>query len=187
MNKRAQLEMMQTAFILLILFVLFTLALIFFIGYQKTNLRNKERDIQNLDIVKKSQVLNFMPELQCSFDKIVYHDCYDLEKVMAFKEKYDPNSASYDPRFKEYYGEFFGEVRITYAKYVPEIDNRGWNPLALPPTDPDFDANNAENIIINFGNPDPKRSTRMVQFPVSLYDPMNLKHHFGIIFLEIKQ
>jgi hypothetical protein len=182
MKKKAQLEMMQTAFILLILFVLFTLALIFFIGYQKTSLRRKERDIQNLDIVKKSQILNFMPELQCSFDRIVYHDCYDLEKVKAFQERFRN-----EPRYKEFYGSMFGDLRITYARYVPEASSpRGWDPEALPPDDENFETSAKENVVVPFSD-SKQKNLRRVQFPVSLYDPTTLRHHFGVIYLEIQQ
>ncbi|MBT4351175.1 hypothetical protein HOD20_01475 [archaeon] len=179
-SKKAQLEMMQTAFVLLILFVVFTLVGIFYIGYQKTGIRAKQREIEGLEIIKRSQVLNFLPELQCSFDGIVYHDCYDSQKIAAFREQIQ------NPEKEYFYRTLLGDISIIISKFNGRILERGW-------TDPNFEKYDPEN-------PNPQRQIqiideetikekdkRLIQFPVSIYDPNNDVYDFGVIFLEIYQ
>jgi hypothetical protein len=180
-SKKAQLEMMQTAFVLLILFVVFTLVGIFYIGYQKTGIRAKQREIEGLEIIKRSQVLNFLPELQCSFDGIVYHDCYDSQKIAAFKEQIETPEKEY------FYRTLLGDISIIISKFNAKLENpeRGWDPKFQKYNPEDTDPKRQIQIIDE--ETIKEKDKRLIQFPVSIYDPNNDVYDFGVIFLEIYQ
>jgi hypothetical protein len=176
MRKKGQLEMMQTAFVLLILFVVFTLALIFFIGYQKTGIRSKEKEMQGLEIIKRAQVLNFLPELQCSFDGVVYPNCYDKVKIEKFNEYVQGSEVFYDS--------LLGDVRIVIAQYKSKKAERGWAEDWLE-YEPGGDLSGRKVMFDNRN--EEKKDTRMIQMPVSIYDPVENIYSLGVIYLEISQ
>ncbi|MBN2422452.1 hypothetical protein JXB41_04455 [Candidatus Woesearchaeota archaeon] len=165
-KKKSQLQMMQTVVVLLIFFVLLVIGLIFVFFNQRSNLKEKQREYTNLELMKKAQVLNFMPELQCSFDNVINPDCYDIEKINAFESKVYADN-------KYFYDALLGNSRITILRF--DMDAIDWDP-AWGSAD--------GKLIYDNKKPDYKQISK-VQLPISLYDPEEDEYYFGLINLEI--
>ncbi|MBD3203088.1 hypothetical protein GF327_02240 [Candidatus Woesearchaeota archaeon] len=170
MKKKSQIQMMQTIIILVIFFFLIAIGLIFYFSYQKSGLKDKSRIYQNIEMIKKSQILSFLPEIQCSFGNIISSDCYDIQKIHAFTSTVYPDN-------KYYYDSLFGNVRISILKYETKIHN--WNQSLIWKGD---------SGLTLYDNSKPDYSgIRNLEIPVNLFDSALNKYYFGIIKLEIYQ
>jgi hypothetical protein len=161
LKKKAQLQIMENAFILMIIFIILVIALIFVIGFQKAEQKDKEKEYKNLELIKKSQVLNFLPEMQCSDNNNIAPDCYDLIKINSFKQQVKDS--------KDYYTNLLGNIKITIKRYDPSPNINSWG----------------ETWEI-YDNPKPEDNGFLpVHFPVLLSDPVNNANYFGLIFLQV--
>ncbi len=109
--------MMETVAILVIFFVL---VIIGFMFYMKTTGYNQEQKIskrQELDSIRVSQVISFLPELQCASKNIVKDNCFDKYKLNAFENDLTNKYEVYYPFF--YYSDIY--VKEMYPK------NKEWN------------------------------------------------------------
>ena len=161
MRKRAQLQIMENTFILIVIFLILILALIFVIAVQKSNQRDKVRELQELELIKKSRVLNFLPEMQCSDNNDLDPDCYDILKIEVMKEIFDND--------KDYYPVLLGNVRILIRKFDPSPKINSWKDEWLV-----YDNPKAED-----------KGYREVQFPVLLRDVTSNSDYFGVIYLGV--
>ena len=165
MRKKAQLQIMENIFILIIIFLILILALVFVIAVQKTNQRDKVRELQELELIKKSQILNFLPEMQCMEgieDKIdIDPNCYDIKKIEVMTEIFENDL--------DYYPELIGHVRILIRKFDPSPEVNSWEKEWLV-----YDKPKADFI-----------GYREVQFPVLLRDVTTNSDYFGVIYLGV--
>src|SRR3989344_4791665 len=147
--KKAQLQIMENVFILLIIFFILIIAFIFVVMLQSGEQKKKLDEIHTLELIKKSQVLNFLPEMQCSDNNNLNPDCYDLLKIFSFQEKLQ------EERYKSYYKTLLGDVYINIIRFDPS------------PEIPD-DKRVVFDIVL-YDSPKPKSSGyKEVQFPVLL-------------------
>lgn len=93
--RKAQLEIMQTAFVVLIIIGLLAFSLIFIVLIQRSSAERKMQYFQALSEAKKSQVLKYLPELRCSFSNVPVSDCIDIQKAFLFREKVRENELFY--------------------------------------------------------------------------------------------
>jgi len=84
--KHAQIRIMETIAILLIFFVLIVLGFVFFIRTASFTQEGKITKDQELQSIRVSQAISFLPELQCSSKNIPTDNCFDKYKLNAFKE-----------------------------------------------------------------------------------------------------
>lgn len=159
--KKAQIHMMETVMVVLVFLMLLTVGIIFFISQQKAGALEKQREYDNLNIIKKSQVLNFLPELQCSFDGVVNSNCYDSIKVGQFASLYADNQF--------YYHLLLGNIRIEIAEY-----------------DPSPEINSEVTSWMLYDHPKPEDlGYRQIQYPVSIYNTVDNNHKFGILKINV--
>lgn len=161
MKKKAQLQIMENIFILIIIFIILILALVFVIAVQRSNQQDKVRELQEIELIKKSRVLNFLPEMQCSDNNDLDPDCYDILKIEAMQEIFDQD--------KDYYPELIGQVRILVRKFDPSPEVNSWEKEWLV-----YDKPKADFI-----------GYREVQFPVLLRDVTSNSDYFGVIYLGV--
>ena len=83
-NKRAQIQMMETMAVLLIFFVLIVLGFSFYMRVVSFGQSEKTSKDQELVSIRVSQLISFLPELQCSSKNIVKDNCFDRYKLDAF-------------------------------------------------------------------------------------------------------
>lgn len=160
--KKGQIHMMETAMVILVFFILLTIGFVFLVGQSKAKMKEKVRDLQEKEIIKKSQILNFLPELQCSFDGIVDSNCYDLVKINRFMELRDENDF--------YYKLLLGNIKLDIEQFDPSPETntvvREWEGLI----------DNPKGIDSGY---------RQIQYPISIYNATSHKNYFGIITISV--
>ena len=108
-DKKAQLEIMQTAFVLLIVFVLLVIVFFMVIASYNRQVKSKAQDSIVLNDINRYQTMNFLPELKCSFSGVYTYECYDLQKLDSFKTQVVTNEL--------YYKNIFGYLKLTIGRY----------------------------------------------------------------------
>jgi hypothetical protein len=154
--------MMESSFVLLIFFFLLALVVIFFMIMQKAAVKDKNLEYANLQLIKKSQIINYLPEILCTEDNHPKPDCFDIEKLDAL------SNISSQARYKQYYLSMFGNMNINISMY--NSDSKTWS---KPWT-----------IYSNPGN----GTRRQIQIPISLFNAsanQNDARYFGVIFLDV--
>lgn len=159
--KKAQLQIMENAFILLVIFIILIIAFVFVVSFQKAEQKDKEREFLQLELIKKSRILNFLPEMQCSDNNNLDPDCYDLFKIESFTKTVNEH--------KFYYQPLLGNIKITIKRYDPSPDINKW-----------FDTWE----VYDFPK-EPFNGIMPIEFPVLLKDSVNSTNYFGIIFLGV--
>jgi hypothetical protein len=92
-NKKAQVHMMETIAVLLIFFVIIIISFSFYIKTTTYRLDQKTTKSQELESIRVSQTISFLPELQCSSKNIVTDNCFDKFKLNAFESLDESNKA----------------------------------------------------------------------------------------------
>ena len=117
-SKKSQIHMMETIAILLIFFVLVIMGFIFFMRTVSVSQEGKVTKDQELQSIRVSQAVSFLPELQCSSKNIIDENCFDKYKLDAF---IDDN----------FYYPFFYFSNITINEIYPNTGNT-WTLYANP-------------------------------------------------------
>ena len=155
---------MENAFVLLIIFVILALAFIFVIAMQRSSQREKIAEFNEIELIKRSQILNFLPEMQCSDNNNLEPDCYDIYKIQAFKDKLESDTAYYN-----YYKTLLGTIKIDIKKYNPSPNRNEWS----------------DTIHLYDNKPADYEGIKIVRFPVLLKDKPLDTDGFGIIELGV--
>lgn len=165
MSKKAQLQMMENSFVLITIFIILILAFIFVMAIQEQDRKEKIEQLRGLEIVKKSQVLNFIPELQCSDSNDIDPDCYDILKMIAFKDRLEQEKTQDD----RYYHNALGNLNITVKRFDPSPDENKW----------------IEEWNIYDNPPSENNGIMYVHYPVLLRDPIKNSNYFGVLKLGV--
>ena len=152
---------MENAFVLLIIFIILIIAFVFVMVLQKSDQKDKIQEFKELEMIKKAQILNFLPEMQCSDNNNLDPDCYDILKIEIFKKHLETD--------KLYYHSLLGYIKIEIIQF-----------------DPSPEINKEIQRWIVFDNSKPEDSGyKQVQFPVSLRNVIDNDNYFGIIKLGV--
>lgn len=95
MNRNAQIQMMETIAILIIFFVLIIISFVFFMKTSSLGQEQKITKNQELESIRVSQAISFLPELQCSSKNILKDNCFDKYKLNAFQNLPNKNKTYY--------------------------------------------------------------------------------------------
>ena len=118
MNRKAQMQMMETIGVLFIFFILVLFGIIFYFKYQQIALQEKQEELVAARAMDTTLQALFLPEFQCSMgDSEPEDNCIDLAKVRAFNE-------TVVNHLEDYYFNLFSYSRI----YVQEVypSNNTW-------------------------------------------------------------
>ena len=107
--KKSQIRMMETISILLIFFVLIVLAFTFYLKTSTFTQDEKVTKDQELQSIRVSQTVSFLPELQCSSKNIISENCFDRYKLDII------NNSNFD----DTYYPLFYYSRITINETYP--------------------------------------------------------------------
>ena len=160
-SRKAQLQIMENTFILIIIFLILIIALVFVIAVQRSNQQDRVKELQEIELIKKSHVLNFLPEMQCSDNNDLDPDCYDILKIEVMTEIFENDL--------DYYPELIGHVLIIVRQFDPSPEVNEWT---------------NEWIIYNNTKGD-YTGIRPVMFPVLLRDVTTNSDYFGVIYLGV--
>jgi hypothetical protein len=168
MKKKAQLQIMENAFAMIIIFIILIIVGVFVFGVQKSDAAQKQKEFAELEVLKKSWILNFLPEMQCSDNNNIDPNCYDLLKISSFTRRLEVDGPSSD-----YYKSLLGYVNISVEWFDPS---------------PGVDSQVAKWQI--YDNPKKNnKGVRIIPMPVTLRDPVNGSdsNYFGIVYLGAYQ
>jgi hypothetical protein len=156
-SKKSQLEIMQSAIVLMIIIFLLVVGSIFFIAQQKTFSNKKLDQLLVISQMKKSKNIALLPEVQFTADNVILSDHYDKLALLSFKKIIDENPGVYKAMFHS--------TKI----FFDEFDYySGWKETVV------FDFAPAEFV-----------SKKEFQIPVALTEPETYKKTVGIIHVEI--
>lgn len=81
MNKKADMKIMQMAFMIIFVFIFFTMVLLFFVSMQNSKLTENYNLLQKENAIASIQTISNMPELNCDSQKSF---CLDEDKIIVF-------------------------------------------------------------------------------------------------------
>jgi hypothetical protein len=155
MNKKAQIKMFETIAILVVFFMIIMFGFMFYTRVQKGSFEAEIEEATTLRAIETSQIITFLPELQCSRNNIAEKDCIDILKLQGAESIISAN--------RQYYFTSFKYSNI----YVQEI-----YPSENEFTLYDFPKEQFTDVI-------------STQFPISLYNPITDKYSYGVLFVDI--
>ena len=109
--KKAQIRMGETIAVLIIFFFILILAAVMYVSYQKNQVQSDKFENIAKETVQVSQIVSYLPEIQCSTRNLVEDNCYDLYKLNAAKEIIIQNA--------EYYYPLFGYSEVVITEIYP--------------------------------------------------------------------
>ena len=113
--------MMETIFVLLIVFILLGLALIFYANYSKNQNQKSVKEKLSKQAIEISLKSSLLPELQCSREGEIEPNCVDATKLRALKLLIEPPTG---PVYLYYY-DIFQNSNITLTFIYPPVSGAG--------------------------------------------------------------
>ncbi len=154
--KQAQLQTMQTIFILIIVFFLGSLIVIFLVSNQQYSQNNRELQKMIMLDIKKTQIVDYLPELKCSQNTNYALDCFDKYAIKSFLENYESNQL--------YYTGLLGFMKIIIIEY---------------------DTNNSTETVVYNHELENYETKRVYSLGISILDPIERKIKPGVLHVEI--
>lgn len=101
MNKKGDVEMIETIMVLVVVIILLMVGLVFYFRMSAAGIEETGIEVCQLGGNDLLLAITGMPELQCSLDTITEKDCVDLDKVAAFQALMNDNTIKkqYDQLF----------------------------------------------------------------------------------------
>ena len=157
MSKKSQIQTFETIAVLFIFFILIGIGAIFYVRIYKSNLEITKYGYSQSKSVTIAQRVMFMPELQCSEDKVVKDNCIDILKLEAAKEVINSNEIYYYDLLE------FSEINLT-QEYPSSASVPKWT--------------------IYSRKIDKPSSSFLTFVPISIYDPAADTYGFGVLSIE---
>ncbi|MBW2967494.1 hypothetical protein KY362_03335 [Candidatus Woesearchaeota archaeon] len=103
----------ETIAIMFIFFILLIVAAVFYMNVQRSTAVREIGEAYELRSVELSQIISFLPEVQCTEFNIVQASCFDLYKMMAM------SAVRQDPKVQDLYMREFGTTTIRLVEVYP--------------------------------------------------------------------
>ena len=155
-DRKSQLKMTENIAVLFVFFLILAFGMIFYMNVMKSTAQKEEEENFALKAIRITQLVNYLPELQCSMENIVIDACFDIMKVEAFAEIVDENQF--------YYYDFFEYSNISVTEVYP--DQRTWT------------------IYENLPDDHIQKSSLVTHVPISLFNATakgNKVYRFGVL------
>lgn len=164
MRRRAQVQMGESVAIILIVIILIILALVFYAKIKESDIQVKKEEIGELDLVKLSQIVYALPEIQCSAAEVTDYGCVDLLKFEYLSEIITESyENTVDKKVYFYYRELFKTARISLEMIKNNGEVSSWELFA---SDRDYN------------------SKTPLYMPVVVFNATNDQNYFGILTVE---
>ena len=150
--------MFETIAILIIFFFMVMFGFIFYARIQESAYTTEEKEVITLNTINIAEETSFLPEIQCSSENVPVDDCVDILKLERFREVAANNS--------EYYYYIFGNSNITIQEIYPD-PTASWELYNKPK--------------------EGWKSYSSIQIPTSIYNPLEHKYYFGVIYVNTYQ
>ncbi len=160
MNKKAQIQMGETVAIVIIVVILLILGLVFWNKISTGDVREITRERQELSVIDIAKIVQEMPEFRCSSTSSEKANCFDRYKILAFKKSFDGGNTQNTEMFS-LYSDYFLESRISFREIYPD-----------------------EETIIIYDSNITNQTTKQIDIPINIYDPITKQYSFGLITIE---
>ncbi len=115
MERKAQIRMGETIAVLIIFFFLLIFGVIFYTNVKISKQYSTNEEYFQQQSIKISQMVSFLPELQCSSENIIDDNCYDKYKLGPASTHIIDNANFYFP--------FFSYSEIVIDEIYPGTDS----------------------------------------------------------------
>ena len=160
-NKKAQLQMGETIFVVFIIIIVIILAVVVYSKIHEGEIKDHQKELRNEQIVSLAHRLSAWSELECSVAEQKEFDCFDTTKLEIFSE-FIKSKSQEDPFAFEYYHDLLRDSKIVVREIYPFY---------------------AEWVL--YENKGQTKTVDRVIVPVSLYDPFNKNYAFGMMELYV--
>ena len=160
-SRKAQIQMAETIAIIIVVMIILILGMIMYSKIKEQDLNKKKNQFNELDIVKLSQIVYNLPEIQCSFAEVADYGCIDKLKLKALAEIITNSYPSGKEYF--YYKEIFGNSNISIQIIYPD--------------------NTVSEIELYHTDIKPK-SVSIMRMPIIVLEPATDKTDFGVLIIK---
>ena len=161
MQKKAQARNMEIIFIVLFLFLFFTIGLITYLKIKGGDIEEISRKTADITAAKIAQNIMSINQLQCNIDNYKEDNCIELQKLNSLKQIIDNDLDNL------YYFDIFSYSKITFDYYLKGISKQTINLYDKSKTAGKF-----------------KSKTHFFT-PIIIYDSFKKERYFGILTLEV--
>jgi hypothetical protein len=163
LRKKSQIKMMESIAVLLVFIILLAFIIIFYVKMSVASSGKGKEDKNKLRAIEISQLISYMPELQCSTKNIIEDVCFDMAKIQAFIFL---NRTPEGQRIMgSYYYDLFRYSKITIYTVYP-----------------------VRNIIFTIYDNKPNTTDygiKETHLPITLYDPSERKSYFSMLNVSV--
>ena len=167
--KKSQLKIGESIAVLFIFFVLVILGIIFWSKYSQSSIAAMTDEESLTKAVKISQIVSYLPELQCSTQEVIKFNCFDTIKINKMAELFmagqDASEQAAADKAKLHYFDTLSFSNITVVSIYPQ--KRSYNVYDKPYAT------------------DGSNSYRTTQVPIAIYDPINATYSFGYLDVRV--
>lgn len=166
--KKAQIEYMETIFVLLILIIIIFIGLVIIYSFYTKSLNKKGENIQNIDAVTLTSSIINMPEFTCGNTK----NCIDAMKILAFQQVLHDK-----PIYKILFKNMDINIEIVYPEANSNTcDINTFQDLLFPKNCNKFEIYKSQISTQN---------KEIIQSPVQIYFPSIEKRALGVLNIVI--
>lgn len=160
--KKAQIQYMETIFVLLVLIVIIFIGTIIVYSFYTKSLNEKRENLQDIDSITLTSSIIRLPEITCGSNE----PCLDSMKMLIFKDRSNNN----------YYNTLFRDMDINVEIVFPELtdaecDITKFNDINHP--------KNCNKFILHKSGQ--TTNPQIIQTPVQVYFPSKNKKALGIL------
>ncbi|MFH0869933.1 MAG: hypothetical protein V1866_02660 [archaeon] len=160
-DRKAQLQMGETVFVVFIIIIIILLGLVFYSKVREGQIKDMQRAQRVSNFISLAHTLSSWPELECSIKETRDFDCIDRVKLGILGD-FINQSKEDNPYAFNYYNDLLRKSDIVVREIYPS--QQSWT------------------LYLNPGN----RKTRdAISLPVNIYDPISKKYAFGVLELAV--
>ena len=166
MSRKAQMQMTETIFVVFIILIIILLGFVFFSKFQEISMKEQEKTLRNLEVIKLAHRISFWPELECSVAGAERFVCLDKVKLTILGDFINRSMNSNSYGFNYYY-DLLKNSQITVTELYPS------NTQTL-----------GTDYWVLYNNPGSTPLTDAVLIPVNLYNPVTKDYALGVMELQ---
>lgn len=119
-SKKGQVKLFESIAVLIVFFFLLSFGFTFYGKMQKISNEEKIRKAMDVDAVSLAIKTSNLPELQCSTKNVAEPNCYDRQKLLAFRKATQGQNNLF---LTDHYYQVFGYSRIELQMIYPDEEN----------------------------------------------------------------
>jgi hypothetical protein len=160
-NKKAQMQITETIFAVIIILVIIVICLVFYAKARESTINEQGREAKIIRIISLAHTISSWPEIDCSVRETREFDCLDTTKLEILSNIINASRGNNDYTFNYYY-DLLRSSTIFVKQLYPSSSE--W---------------------LVYDNPGATKNVDTVTIPMSLYDPIRKQYAFGIMELKV--